>query len=81
MYWICYGTAQLEGNLQWQVPFGLFFFILATVASCIWFRPESPGGSSYEAANKRPSRPREDSEPAVSPKRRWTKNSMRSELS
>ncbi|KAH8881161.1 general substrate transporter [Thozetella sp. PMI_491] len=39
---VCYGTAQLEGNRQWQIPFGLFFIIPTIVAGCIWFVPESP---------------------------------------
>ncbi|RYP24703.1 hypothetical protein DL767_008561 [Monosporascus sp. MG133] len=29
-------NSQLEGNLQWQAPFGLFFIIPAILASCIW---------------------------------------------
>ncbi|KAI1414454.1 general substrate transporter [Hypoxylon sp. FL1857] len=39
---ICFGTSNLEGNKQWQIPFGLFFVIPAIVAACIWFVPESP---------------------------------------
>lgn len=37
---ICFGTSKLEGNKQWQIPFGLFFIIPTFVASCIWFVPE-----------------------------------------
>lgn len=37
---ICYGTSNLEGNKQWQIPFGLFFIIPTFVAATIWFVPE-----------------------------------------
>lgn len=39
---ICRGTSELEGNKQWQIPFGLFFVIPTIVATLIWFIPESP---------------------------------------
>lgn len=37
---ICRATSELEGNKQWQIPFGLFFVIPTIVAAGIWFIPE-----------------------------------------
>jgi MFS transporter, SP family, sugar:H+ symporter len=37
---ICEGTAGLEGDKQWRIPFGMFFVIPTIVAMSVWFIPE-----------------------------------------
>lgn len=39
---VCRGTSTLEGNKSWQIPMGLFYICPLTIASLIWFMPESP---------------------------------------
>ncbi|PON21178.1 sugar transporter [Trichoderma gamsii] len=39
---VCRGTSELTSNAAWRIPMGLFYIVPITVASCVWFIPESP---------------------------------------
>ena len=39
---VCRGTSSLSTNAAWRIPIGLFYIVPITVASCVWFIPESP---------------------------------------
>ena len=39
---VCRGTSTLTTNAAWRIPLGLFYIVPFTVASCVWFIPESP---------------------------------------
>lgn len=39
---VCRGTSGLTSNAAWRIPMGLFYIVPITVASCVWFIPESP---------------------------------------
>ncbi|KAL7940728.1 general substrate transporter [Trichoderma barbatum] len=39
---VCRGTSELSSNAAWRIPMGLFYIVPLTVASCVWFIPESP---------------------------------------
>jgi SP family sugar:H+ symporter-like MFS transporter len=39
---VCRGTSTLTTNASWRIPIGLFYIVPVTVASCVWFIPESP---------------------------------------
>lgn len=39
---VCRGTSTIDSNAAWRIPNGLFYIVPVTIASCIWFIPESP---------------------------------------
>lgn len=39
---VCRGTSEIDSNASWRIPQGLFYIVPVTIASCIWFIPESP---------------------------------------
>lgn len=40
--WVTYGTAFMEGNKAWRIPFWLQMVTSGLVILCLWFMPESP---------------------------------------
>ncbi|KAH8702070.1 putative sugar transporter [Talaromyces proteolyticus] len=39
---VCRGTSEIPTNAAWRTPLFLFYIVPATVATCIWYIPESP---------------------------------------
>ncbi|OKL61906.1 hypothetical protein UA08_02624 [Talaromyces atroroseus] len=39
---VCRGTSDIQSNYAWRIPLFLFYIVPITVATCVWFIPESP---------------------------------------